>query len=454
MTKNLNLFRTEPKVRSLSTQKTLAEILRPKIWDDFVGLSDLKGDLIERLSKSAQIAEGTSRPKPPSLIFWGPPGSGKTTLAKLLGKNSGLRFVEFSAVLGGIKEVREIIDEAERYPEPTILFVDEIHRFNKSQQDAFLPHVEAGTVILFGATTENPSFYVNQALLSRARVVVVPQLSSGSLRKILTRALEALAKDDSYGSTAIKFSEEAAQFLVQFTSGDARRLINIVESLVETHPDREFDLQLLQATLGERSFSFYDREGEEHYNIASAFIKSLRGSDPDAALYWGFRMIEAGEDPRFLIRRMIIFASEDIGNGDPRALPLAVSTAEAFDRLGLPEGRIPLAHCITFLATAPKSNRSYLAMHEAVKAVQEQPAASVPLHLRNAPTKLMKDLEYGSEYKYPHDDPRGYVTGVQYLPDKLHERALAGYKMYEPKEVGYEKNIKERTKILNSGVDK
>ncbi len=454
MAKNLNLFRTEPKVKSLGTQKTLAEILRPKIWEDFVGLSDLKGDLIDRLSKSAKLEEGAQKPKPPSLIFWGPPGSGKTTLAKLLGKNSGLRFIEFSAVLGGIKEVRDIIDEAERYPEPTILFVDEIHRFNKSQQDAFLPHVEAGTVILFGATTENPSFYVNQALLSRARVVVVPQLSNSSLSQILEKALEALIKVGSNGASEIKFNEEAAQFLVQFASGDARRLINIIESLAETHPGKEFDLQLLQATLGERGFSFYDREGEEHYNIVSAFIKSLRGSDADAALYWGFRMIEAGEDPRFLIRRMIIFASEDIGNGDPRALPLAVSTAEAFDRLGLPEGRIPIAQCITFLATAPKTNRSYLAMHEALKAVEEQPAAPVPLHLRNAPTKLMKDLDYGGDYKYPHDDPRGYVADVQYLPDSLHKRARAGYKMYDPKEVGYEKNIKDRIKMLNSEDNK
>jgi len=427
MSKNLQLFKSsEPPKRELYSSKTLSEILRPRFWSDFVGLGEIKGEFISRLKEN--------KGRPPSLIFWGPPGSGKTTLAKLLGKNSDLRFVEFSAVLGGIKEVREIIDEAENYPEPTILFIDEIHRFNKAQQDAFLPHVEAGTIILFGATTENPSFYVNQALLSRARVVVVPQLSQESLRVILQRALE---------KTALALAEESASYLISFASGDARKLINLIESLAEVHQEGELSVDDVKRILGDKGFSFYDREGEEHYNIASAFIKSLRGSDPDAALYWGFRMLEAGEDPRFLIRRMMIFASEDIGNADPRALPLTTATADAFDRVGLPEGRIPIAQCITFLATAPKSNRSYLAMHSAIDAVAQHPSSSVPLHLRNAPTKLMKDLSYGAEYQYPHDSPEGFVKGVQYMPD-----ALVGTRFYEPKDSGYEKNILERQKLL------
>jgi putative ATPase len=429
MTKNLSLFIKEssPK-RAAYSPKTLSELLRPKEWQDFVGLEDIKGELISRLRDN--------KGRPPSLIFWGPPGSGKTTLAKLLGRNSNLRFVEFSAVLGGIKEVREIIDEAENYPEPTILFIDEIHRFNKAQQDAFLPHVEAGTIILFGATTENPSFYVTQALLSRARVVVVPKLSEHSLKEILQRA---------QAKANLGINNEAAQYIIKFSSGDARRLINLMESLAEVHVEGELTLETLKTILGDRGFSFYDREGEEHYNIASAFIKSLRGSDADGVLYWGFRMLEAGEDPRFLIRRMIIFASEDIGNADPRALPMATATADAFDRVGLPEGRIPIAQCITFLATAPKSNRSYVAMHAAIDAVKNHPSAPVPLHLRNAPTKLMKELNYGSEYVYPHDSAQGYVRDMQYLPEEI-----GVVSFYEPKESGYEKNIMERLKALKA----
>ncbi len=428
MSRNLNLFavdseRTSPK---RNEHTPLAEVLRPNDWSGFVGLDDIKGDLLRRLRDG--------KGKPPSLIFWGPPGSGKTTLAKILGKASGLRFVEFSAVLGGVKEVREIIEEAAENPVATILFIDEIHRFNKSQQDAFLPHVEKGTVILFGATTENPSFYLNQALLSRARVIVMPALGNESLAEILRRAEE---------KTKLTLTAEAKSFLIQFSGGDARRLINILESLHEVHGTGELNLEKLKETLGDRGFLFYDREGEEHYNVISAFIKSLRGSDADAALFWGFRMLEAGEDPRFLIRRMIIFASEDIGNADPRALPLAVSTAEAFDRLGLPEGRIPIAQCITFLATAPKSNRSYLAMNKALEVVRENPVTPVPLHLRNAPTKLMKSLDYGKEYEYPHDSASGYVRGVQYLPD-----VAKNEKFYEPKDSGYEKTIIERIKLL------
>jgi len=428
MKQNLSLF-AEKFPEDVSEKRTnhykpLAESLRPKTWQDFVGLENIEGDLIKTL-------KGDQR-NPPSLIFWGPPGSGKTTLAKILGENSGLNFVELSAVLGGVKDVREIVEEAKNSSKPTILFIDEIHRFNKSQQDAFLPHVEKGTIILFGATTENPSFYLNQALLSRARVIVLPALASESLEAILLRAEETLI---------CKFSDKARGLIINAAGGDARRLINLSESVVQAlkvTKGTEITEDQIRDIMGNKNFIFYDRDAEEHYNLISAFIKSMRGSDPDAAIYWGFRMLEAGEDPRFLIRRMIIFASEDIGNADPRALPLAISTAEAFDRVGLPEGRIPIAQCITFLASSPKSNRSYMAMNKVLEVINQHPIMPVPLHLRNAPTKLMKDLKYGSGYQYPHDTEEGFVK-EQYLPDKL-----IGQKFYEPKNSGYEKNILER----------
>ncbi len=442
MKQNLTLFpksiskheKVSGKAERVGSKKPLSELLRPSEWNDFFGLDDIKGDLLKKI----QETKGNS----PSLIFWGPPGSGKTTLAKIIGQNSGLNFIEFSAVLGGVKEVREIVEEARESEISTILFVDEIHRFNKAQQDAFLPHVEKGTIILFGATTENPSFYLNQALLSRARVIVLPPLSIDSLAKILERAEKKLS-----ASTKITFTEEAKKFLISFAAGDARRLLNLIESLSTINrATDEISEQEVISLIGDKNSIYYDRDGEEHYNLASAFIKSMRGSDPDAALYWGFRMLEGGEDPRFLCRRMIIFASEDIGNADPRALTLAVSTAEAYDRIGLPEGRIPIAQCITYLASAPKSNRSYLAMHKVVDAIKEDPTGAVPLHIRNAPTKLMKSLDYGKDYTYPHDTEAGYVPNVDYLPEDL-----IGRKFYEPKDVGFEKMIKERfTKLKHS----
>lgn len=409
----------------------LAELLRPSEWESFAGLGDIKGDLIKEIRSIKKL---------PSLIFWGPPGCGKTTLAKLIGKNSALNFVEFSAVLGGVKEVRQIVEEASKFKDPTILFIDEIHRFNKAQQDAFLPHVERGTIILFGATTENPSFYLNQALLSRARVIVLPPLSDQSLLLVLERAISALN---------LKIDNDAQELLISFASGDARRLLNLIESLAGTFNDsstvltRALTADSVKKFIGDKSTIFYDRDGEEHYNLASAFIKSLRGSDPDGALYWGFRMLEGGEDPLFLCRRMIIFASEDIGNADPRALQIATSTILAFERIGMPEGRIPIAQCITYLATAPKSNRSYEAMNKVVAVVKERGALPVPLHLRNAPTRLMKELDYGADYQYPHKSESGYIGGITYLPDEL-----KGGKFYEPKDSGYEKIIFERQERL------
>jgi putative ATPase len=426
MSKNLALFDT-----SLSTQYIpLAENLRPKTWDDFKGLDSLDQNLIN------QLREG--KIKPPSMMLWGPPGSGKTTFAKLVGNTYTYPFVEFSAVLGGVKEVREIIDQAKHNTFPTILFMDEIHRFNKAQQDAFLPHMESGLIILIGATTENPSFYLTGALLSRSKVLRFPALENEAIQSLAERA---------GAKCGLAFSPTAKEMLFEYSGGDARRLLNFIESysagIKHGTSGNEVSEEDLKDFIQNSKVLYYDRKGEEHYNVVSAFIKSLRGSDADAALYWGFRMIEAGEDPLFVIRRMIIFASEDIGNADPRALQLAVSTLQGFEAIGLPEGKIPIAHCITYLATAPKSNKSYMAMHAAIDAVKNTPKVEVPLHLRNAPTALMKSIGYGKEYQYPHDHKGGHVKNVQYLPDQLKNKSF-----YEPGERGYEKIIKERIEKL------
>jgi putative ATPase len=333
-----------------------------------------------------------------------------------------------------------VVEHAKGLDRPTLLFVDEIHRFNKGQQDAFLPHVEAGTIALVGATTENPSFYLTSALLSRCRVVVLKALSQTALEKISRRGEVELG---------IELDDEARHLFVEASNGDGRRLLNLLEAFSDHgvsagEPlEGRIDAARAKAFISESGLSLYDRSGEEHYNIASAFIKSLRGSDPDAALYWGFRMLDGGEDPRFVIRRLVIFAAEDIGNADPRALQVAVSTLQAYDLVGLPEGRIPIAQCITYLATAPKSNRSYVAMHRALKAIKDAPAAPVPVHLRNAPTGLMKGLGYGADYVYPHDTQYGYAPGVKYLPDEVRGRPF-----YEPSDRGNEKTIKERIQWL------
>jgi len=409
----------------------LAEQLRPRAIDEFAGVEVLDPTLIR------QLREGNGRL--PSLILWGPPGSGKTTLAKLIGAAFDCVFVELSAVLSGVKEVREVVERAKGSEKPTLLFVDEIHRFNKAQQDAFLPHVEAGVIALVGATTENPSFYLTGALLSRCRAVVLSPLSEESLRAVLARGESACG---------VVLSEPVRSGLVRASGGDGRRLLMLLETCVGAQGDNVAGLASMsesdiQEFLQRVHVTVYDRDGEEHYNVASAFIKSLRGSDADGALYYGFRMLRGGEDPRFLIRRMVIFASEDIGNADPRALQLATSTLEAFELVGLPEGRIPIAQCITYLATAPKSNRSYVAMHRALQAVEQYPSAPVPMHLRNPETKMMKAVGYGQGYRYPHDEQDGYAGGVRYLPDEVRVAAL-----YEPSDRGAEKVIRERQEWL------
>lgn len=405
-------------------QVPLAERLRPRSLDDFSGLEQLDRAFVQ------QVRAGIGRI--PSAILWGPPGSGKTTLAKIIGGSYDCEFVELSAVLSGVKDVREVVDRAKMQPKPTLLFVDEIHRFNKGQQDAFLPHVEAGTIALIGATTENPSFYLTSALLSRCRVVVLKPLGGEALGRVCER-----------GEAQLGCSLEPAgrALLQEACGGDGRRLLNLLESFTDSRPGVKGSAteEDVRAFLANSGMAAYDRDGEEHYNIASAFIKSLRGSDADAALYYGFRMLEGGEDPRFLIRRLVIFASEDVGNADPRALQLAVSTLQAFELVGLPEGRIPIAQCIAYLATAPKSNRSYVALNRALSAVQRAPNAQVPLHLRNPETGLMKSLGYGKGYVYPHDEPYGYAPGVEYMP-----KGVPGQPFYEPSDRGNEKTIKER----------
>jgi putative ATPase len=332
-----------------------------------------------------------------------------------------------------VKEVRDVVQRAKKSRLPTILFIDEIHRFNKAQQDALLPHVEAGTISLLGATTENPSFALVPALLSRVRIVVFPPLAAESLERLADLGLK---------ETQQTFDDDARRSLIVAAGGDGRRLLNLVEAYAQqrsTPLDAKVSGDVFRTFLAEAKTFVYDRAGDYHYDMISAFIKSLRGSSPDGALYWGFRMLESGEDPRFLCRRMMIFASEDVGNADPHALPLAVATADAFDRLGLPEGRIPIAQCITYLATAPKSNRSYLAMHAAVDAIRENPRADVPVHLRNAPTKLLESLGHGADYQYPHDFPEAFVPGVQYLPAQLPEANF-----YKPRKIGAESEIVER----------
>jgi putative ATPase len=429
----VDLFESKP-LRQARLLQPLAERMRPRTLDEFVGQQHLlgPGKLLREMSEARELR---------SLILWGPPGSGKTTLAQILASSAGAACVHFSAVSSGVKDLKKIVQEAEglhRLGKSTVLFVDEIHHFNKAQQDNFLPHVERGTLILIGATTENPSFEVISPLLSRCQVLVLNPLSAEDIGNIIERA----RRDDRRGLGAwqLDISAEAREFLVHHSQGDGRVALNALENaatLARQDDSHKIEMRHVQEALQRRPLQ-YDKAGEEHYNVISAFIKSLRGSDPDAALYWMMRMIEAGEDPLFIARRMVIFAAEDIGNADPQALQVAVAAKDAFHFVGLPEGRIPLAQAVTYLATAPKSNASYMAMLAAAKDVEEKGTLAVPLHLRNAPTPLMEKLGYGKDYKYAHSYP-DHIVEQEYLP-----KELKGKRYYAPSESGHERQIKER----------
>jgi len=413
----------------------LAERMRPRSLGDFCGQEHLlgPGKALRTMIEADQL---------PSMIFWGPPGCGKTTLAHIIAHETSSRFVFFSAIMAGVKEIREIFKDAEAHAASgtrTILFVDEIHRFNKAQQDAFLPAVEKGLVTIIGATTENPSFEVIAPLLSRCRVLRLKQLEADELAALLRKTLQ--DSDKGLGSLQLAIADEALAFLAEAAQGDGRKALNTLEVAAGLAQDGLISLEIAQEAMQQKAL-LYDKGGEEHYNVISAFIKSMRGSDPDAALYWLARMLEAGEDPLFILRRMIILASEDIGNADPRALQMAVSALQAFQMVGMPEGRIILGQAVTYLATAPKSNASYLGIDAALSEVRKSGALEVPLHIRNAPTKLMKELGYHQGYQYAHDFSGGYVQ-QEYLPERLQ-----GRKFYAPKGHGYEKNILERMEWL------
>jgi len=411
--------------------------MRPHTLDEFIGQDHIlkKGKVLQRAIEADEVQ---------SSIFWGPPGTGKTTLAHILAAKTGAHFISFSAVLAGVKDIRGVIEQARNQRrfnnKQTILFVDEIHRFNKAQQDAFLPHVEDGTIILIGATTENPSFEVISPLLSRTKVFVLNPLKEEELEIILRRALS--DKDRGMGNYRANIDPIELKYIAGMADGDARRALNTLElAVMTTTPDKEDTRHITREIVEEviqRKFLIYDKEGEEHYNLISALHKSMRGSDPDAALYWLGRMLEAGEDPLYIARRLIRFASEDVGNADPRALQVAVSAMQAYQFVGSPEGDLALAQSATYLACAPKSNALYTAYSKVKKDIQETQALPVPLHIRNAPTSLMKKLGYGKGYKYPHNFPDSYIE-EDYLPENLKGRIY-----YKPTDNGFEAEIKKR----------
>lgn len=422
--------------------KPLAERMRPTQLDEYTGQRHL-------LSPGKPLYEAIAAGRLHSMIFWGPPGTGKTTLARMIANHSDALFIPISAVLAGVKEIRAAVTEAQAAREirrqRTILFVDEVHRFNKAQQDAFLPHVEDGTFYFIGATTENPSFALNNALLSRARVYVLNALSTEDLLAVLNKALT--EKEKGLGNLIIEMDEEIKRQFAAAADGDARRALNLLEIAVELAAAQNSNCineAIAKEVLsgGPRRF---DKQGEEFYNQISALHKSVRGSSPDAALYWLCRMMDAGCDLSYLARRIVRIASEDIGNADPRALPLAISAWEAQERLGSPEGELALAHAVVYLACAAKSNAVYRAYNAAMRDAKESGSLPVPVHLRNAPTSLMKSLDYGKAYRYAHDEPDAYAAGENYFPE-----SLKGSQYYTPVNRGLEIKIAEKLKHLRN----